>query len=139
MVSKLKSLLNNKIKNKTITVLGLAFKPQTDDIRDAASTIIIPKLIKEGAKINTYDPVAMNNFKTLKYKINYFDNWEDAATDADALLILTEWNEFRWIDLSKLKVLLKTPLVLDTKNILSIRNLHSLGFKFDNVGRKIIN
>ena len=139
MVAKLKALLNNKIKNKTIAVLGLAFKPQTDDIRDAASTIIIPKLIKEGAIINTYDPVAMNNFKTLKYKINYFDNWENAVEGADALLILTEWNEFRGIDLSKLKTLLKTPVVLDSKNILSIHNLHFLGFTFDNVGRKLIN
>ena len=139
MVSKLKSLLNNKIKNKTITVLGLAFKPLTDDIRDAASTMIIPQLIKEGAKINTYDPVAMDNFKKLKYKINYFNNWQDAAKDADALLLLTEWNEFRGIDLSKLKLLLKTPIVLDSKNILSINDLHSLGFKFDNVGRKVIN
>ena len=139
MVTKLKTLLNNNINNKIITVLGLAFKPQTDDIRDSASTIIIPKLIKEGAIINTYDPVAMDNFKKLKYKINYFNNWQDAAKDADALLLLTEWNEFRGIDLSKLKLLLKTPIVLDSKNILSIQNLHSLGFKFDNVGRKIIN
>ena len=139
MVSKLRSLLNNKLKNKTIAVLGLAFKPQTDDIRDAASTIIIPKLIKEEAIINTYDPVAMENFKSLKLNINYFNNWEDAVKGADALLLLTEWNEFRGIDLSKLKFLLKTPIVLDTKNILSIHNLHSLGFKFDNVGRKVIN
>ncbi|MBT3737505.1 MAG: UDP-glucose/GDP-mannose dehydrogenase family protein, partial [Candidatus Marinimicrobia bacterium] len=79
MVDKLKSLLDNKIKDKTIAVLGLSFKPKTDDIRDAASTIIIPKLINEGAIINTYDPVAMDNFKSLKYKINYFDNWQDAV------------------------------------------------------------
>ena len=81
----------------------------------------------------------MDNFKALKHKVNYFDNWEDAVKGADAVLLLTEWNEFRGIDLSKLKLLLKTPIVLDSKNILSIQNLHSLGFKFDNVGRKIIN
>ena len=136
MVDKLKSLLDNKIKDKTITVLGLAFKPKTDDIRDAASTIIIPKLIKEGAIINTYDPVAMDNFKSLKYKINYFDNWQDAAKNADALILLTEWNEFRGIDLLELKSLLKEPIVLDTKNILSIKKLNSIGFSYDNVGRK---
>ncbi len=139
MVTKLKALLNNKIKNKTIAVLGLAFKPQTDDIRDAASTIIIPRLIKEGAIINAYDPVAMDNFKKLNNEINYFNNWEDAAKGADALLLLTEWNEFRGIDLTKLKLLLKTPILLDSKNILSINDLHTLGFRFDNVGRKIIN
>ena len=136
MVDKIKSLLDNKIKDKTITVLGLAFKPQTDDIRDAASTIIIPKLIKEGAIINTYDPVAMDNFKSLKYKINYFDNWQDAVKGADALILLTEWNEFRGIDLLELKSLLKEPIVLDTKNILSIKKLNSIGFSYDNVGRK---
>ena len=138
MVNKLKSLLNNKIKDKTIAVLGLAFKPQTDDIRDSASTIIIPRLIKEGAKINTYDPVAMDNFKSLKLNINYFNNWQDAVRDADALMLLTEWNEFRGIDLSELKLLLKTPIVLDSKNILSIQKLRSFGFKYDNVGRKAI-
>ena len=136
MVDKLKSLLDNKIKDKTITVLGLAFKPQTNDIRDAASTIIIPKLINEGAIINTYDPVAMDNFKSLKYKINYFDNWQDAVKGADALILLTEWNEFRGIDLLELKSLLKEPRVLDTKNILSIKKLNSIGFSYDNVGRK---
>ena len=136
MVNKLKSLLDNKIKDKTITVLGLAFKPKTDDIRDAASTIIIPKLINEGAIINTYDPVAMDNFKSLKYKINYFDNWQDAVKGADALILLTEWNEFRGIDLLELKSLLKEPIVLDTKNILSIKKLNSIGFSYDNVGRK---
>ena len=136
MVDKLKSLLDNKIKDKTITVLGLAFKPKTDDIRDAASTIIIPKLINEGAIINTYDPVAMDNFKSLKYKINYFDNWQDAVRGADALILLTEWNEFRGIDLLELKSLLKEPIVLDTKNILSIKKLNSIGFSYDNVGRK---
>ena len=139
MVTKLKALLNNKIKNKTIAVLGLAFKPETDDIRDAASTIIIPRLIKEGAIINAYDPVAMDNFKKLNNEINYFNNWEDAAKGADALLLLTEWNEFRGIDLTKLKLLLKTPILLDSKNTLSINDLHTLGFRFDNVGRKIIN
>ncbi|MBT4318733.1 MAG: UDP-glucose/GDP-mannose dehydrogenase family protein [Candidatus Marinimicrobia bacterium] len=136
MVDKLKSLLDNKIKDKTITVLGLAFKPKTDDIRDAASTIIIPKLINEGAIINTYDPVAMDNFKSLKYKINYFDNWQDAVRGADALILLTEWNEFRGMDLLELKSLLKEPRVLDTKNILSIKKLNSIGFSYDNVGRK---
>jgi UDPglucose 6-dehydrogenase len=136
MVDKLKTLLNNNIKDKTIAVLGLAFKPQTDDIRDAPSTIIIPKLIKDGAKINTYDPVAMSNFKSLKFKINYFNNWQDAAKGADALILLTEWNEFRGIDLSELKLLLKSPIVLDSKNILSIHKLRKLGFIYDNVGRK---
>ena len=138
MVSKLKLLLNNNLKDKTISVLGLAFKPETNDIRDAASSIIIPKLIESGAIINTYDPVAMDDFKLLKLNINYFNNWQDASRGADALILLTEWNEFRGIDLLELKLLLKTPIVLDTKNILSIKKLKALEFNYDNVGRKVV-
>ena len=139
MVYKLKLLLNNNLKDKTIAVLGLAFKPETNDIRDSASSIIIPKLISKGATINAYDPVAMDNFKSLRFNINYFNNWQEACRNADALIILTEWNEFRGIDLSELKLLLKTPTVLDTKNILSIKKLQSLKFNYDNVGRKTVN
>ena len=136
MVHKLDRLMENDMKGKTIAVLGLAFKPQTDDIRDAASRVIIPELLKKDAIINAYDPIAMENFKIFHPKINYFKNWEDTVKNADALIILTEWNEFRGLDLSRLKSLLKSPVVLDTKNILSINQLQLHGFTFDNVGRR---
>ena len=135
MVHKLDRLMENDMKGKTIAVLGLAFKPQTDDIRDAASRVIIPELLKKDAIINAYDPIAMENFKIFYPKINYFKNWEDTVTNADALIILTEWNEFRGLDLVRLKSLLKSPVILDTKNILSINQLKIHGFRFDNVGR----
>ena len=137
MVEKINKLLDNKVSNKKISILGLAFKPKTDDVREAASRKIIPQLIKLGATIYAYDPVAMNNFKNHFPDINYFDSWENAVTDTDACVILTEWNELRGIDLKKLKSLMSKPVILDTKNILSVSKLEKLGFKYDNVGRKI--
>ena len=137
MVNKLDRLMNYEMKGKTIAVLGLAFKQNTDDVRDAASKVIVPELIEKGATIHAYDPIAMDNFKIYHSEINYFDNWQDAVDGADALIILTEWNEFRGMDLESLKSLLKTPIVLDTKNILSMQELELLGFTFDNIGRKI--
>jgi len=137
MVEKLIFLLDNKISNKKIAILGLAFKPNTDDVREAASRKIIPELIKLGAQINAYDPVAMDNFKHHFPDINYFNSWEDAITGTDACVILTEWNELRGIDLRKLKSLMSKPVILDTKNILSVSKLKNLEFKYDNVGRKI--
>ena len=137
MVNKLDRLMNYEMKGKIIAVLGLAFKQHTDDVRDAASKVIVPELIKKGATIHAYDPIAMDNFKIYHSEINYFDNWQEAVNGADALIILTEWNEFRGMDLERLKTLLKTPIVLDTKNILSMQQLELLGFTFDNIGRKI--
>ena len=137
MVEKLINLLDNTVSNKKIAILGLAFKPKTDDVREAASRKIIPQLIKLGATIHAYDPVAMDNFKYHFPNINYFESWEDAITDTDACIILTEWNELRGIDLRKLKSLMSKPVILDTKNILSVSKLENLGFKYDNVGRKI--
>ena len=137
MVEKLINLLDNKIADKKIGILGLAFKPNTDDVREAASRKIIPQLIKLGATIHAYDPVAMNNFKFHFPNINYFENWEEAITDTDACVILTEWHEFRGIDLEKLKSLMSKPVILDTKNILSVKKLKDLEFNYDNVGRKI--
>ena len=98
---------------------------------------IIPQLIKLGAKIHAYDPVAMKNFKFYFPQINYFDSWEEAITDTDACVILTEWHEFRGIDLERLKSLMSKPVILDTKNILSVSKLEALEFNYDNVGRKI--
>ena len=137
MVEKINKLLDNKVSNKKISILGLAFKPKTDDVREAASRKIIPQLIKLGATIHAYDPVAMNNFKNHFPNINYYDSWENAVTDTDACVILTEWNELRGIDLKKLKSLMSKPVILDTKNILSVSKLEKLGFKYDNVGRKV--
>ena len=136
MVDKLKRLMGGSFKGKTVAVLGLAFKPQTDDVREAASIVIVSNLAESGATVQAYDPIAMDNFKNHFPNIQYFDSWQDAVKNADACILLTEWNEFRGMDLNKLKDLMKTPVILDTKNIISIQELESRGFTYDNVGRK---
>ena len=126
MIEKIEYLLDNKISGKKIAVLGLSFKPQTDDIRESSSTKIIPELINKGALVNAYDPVAIENFKIYYPNLSYFESWEDTVKDADVCVILTEWNEFRGIDLEKLKLLMSNPAILDSKNILSIEKLKKL-------------
>ena len=135
MVDKLKRIMGGSFKGKTVAVLGLAFKPQTDDVREAASIVIVSNLAESGATVQAYDPIAMDNFKNHFPNIQYFDSWQDAVKNADACILLTEWNEFRGMDLNKLKDLMKTPVLLDTKNIISIQELESRGFTYDNVGR----
>ena len=138
ILKKIFKLMDNNVNGKRIAILGLSFKPNTDDIRESPSQFIVSSLIKESAWINAYDPVAINNFKELYPDINYFENWKDCVTDADACIVMTEWNEFRGIDLVELKSLLKSPSLLDAKNIFSIKKLKSLEFNFDNVGRNFI-
>ena len=136
MVHKLKRIMGGSFKGKIVAVLGLAFKPQTDDVREAASRVIVSNLAESGATVQAYDPIAMDNFKNDFPNIQYFDSWQDAVKNADACILLTEWNEFRGMDLNKLKDLMKTPVLLDTKNIISIQELESRGFTYDNIGRK---
>ena len=136
MVDKLKRLMGGSFKGKTVAVLGLAFKPQTDDVREAASIVIVSNLAESGATVQAYDPIAMDNFKNHFPNIQYFDSWQDAVKNADACILLTEWNEFRGMDLNALKDLMNNPVLLDTKNIISIQELESKGFTYDNVGRK---
>lgn len=136
MVDKLKRLMGGSFKGKTVAVLGLAFKPQTDDVREAASIVIVSNLAESGATVQAYDPIAMDNFKNHFPNIQYFGSWQDAVKNADACILLTEWNEFRGMDLNELKDLMNNPVLLDTKNIISIQELESMGFTYDNVGRK---
>jgi len=138
IVDKLLHLLNNKVKNKKIAILGLSFKPNTDDIRESASLYIVSNLIDLGADLNVYDPAAMENFKSIYPNINYSDNWRDCVKNADACAVVTEWNEFRGIDLSELKTLLKSPILLDAKNIFSIKKLKTFEYTYDNIGRNSI-
>jgi len=135
MLGKLKRLIND-LNGKTVSILGLAFKPQTDDVREAASKVIVSELVDSGVIVNAYDPIAIENFKNHFPDINYFSSWQGAVKNTDACIILTEWNEFRGIDLNELKTLMKAPIILDTKNILSMQELESLDFTYDNVGRR---
>jgi len=127
--------MDGKVENKKIAILGLSFKPNTDDVRESPSQFIVSSLAKQKVQINAYDPVANHNFKELYPDINYFQNWKDCVKGVDVCIVMTEWNEFRGIDLVELKSLLKMPILLDAKNIFSIEKLKSLEFKYDNVGR----
>ncbi|MBL7110220.1 MAG: UDP-glucose/GDP-mannose dehydrogenase family protein [Candidatus Marinimicrobia bacterium] len=136
MVEKLYTLLKNDVKDKTIAILGLAFKAQTDDVRESPSVNMISALKNDGAIIKAFDPAANDNMKKIFEDLDTNTSWEETVKDSDCVIIMTEWNEFRGIDLSKLKELVKDPNLLDCRNILKIDDLEKLGFNYDNVGRK---
>ena len=131
---KIKSTLKN-LKGKNITILGLAFKPNTDDMREAPSVYIISQLQKHGAKVKAYDPIAVENASKLLKDVHYAPNSYDAARDADALVIITEWNEFKVLDLSKIKKLMRNPVIFDGRNIYEPEKVKKLGFTYKGVGR----
>lgn len=125
-----------KLRAKTVAVLGLSFKPNTDDIREAPSLKIINKLLELGINVKAYDPIAINSVKKVfNGKITYSLNAYEAAKDSHALLIITEWNEFKELDLLKLKKTMKQPLIIDGRNIYEPSKVKSLGFKYISVGR----
>ena len=137
MLNKLMDLLDNDMKGKVIALLGLAFKQETDDVRDSPAIEIIKSIHDEGGIIKAYDPVANDSMKEIFPELDYKSNWHEAVKGCDAAVIMTEWNEFRSLDLEKLKNLMSQPVVLDTRNILNISELKRLEFKFDNVGRRV--
>ena len=136
MTEKLKNLVGGDFSRKTIGVLGLAFKPNTDDVRESSSIEMIQAILDGGGKVKAYDPMANESMKKVFPNLNYSHSWEETCDDVDAVAIMTEWNEFRGMSLEKLKKIMKAPIVLDTRNILSIDKLSEHGFQFDNVGRK---
>ena len=124
------------VKNKNIAILGLAFKPNTDDMRFAPSVDIITALLKEGANIRAYDPEAMERARQQLNGITYCNDPYDAAKDADAIVVLTEWNEFKQLDFKKLKGIMRHNLVIDGRNIYSPEDMKNEGFSYISVGRK---
>ena len=138
MVKKIKTLIGGDFKNKTIAILGLSFKPNTDDVRKSASIDMIKKIQEDGGYIKAFDPVANDSMKILFPDIIYKKSWEDACENADGVVIMTEWNEFRGIGITHLKSILKKPILLDTRNILNIKKLKEHGFTFDNVGHNTL-
>ncbi|BDQ01722.1 UDP-glucose/GDP-mannose dehydrogenase family protein [Ignavibacterium sp.] len=137
--NKIKRHFNNNIRGKKFAVWGLAFKPNTDDMREAPSVPVITMLLENGASVKAFDPAAMENAKFyLNDKIEYAENMYDALTDADALLIFTEWNEFRNPDFTKVKSLLKEPLIFDGRNVYDLDDMEEQGFTYYSIGRKAI-
>ncbi len=135
IVTKAKKLLDGKIDGKTICVLGLSFKPDTDDMRDAPSITIINALKDAGAKIKAFDPIAIEKAKQKITGIEFCTDAYEAAKDTELLIILTEWNEFKQLNLNKIKTLMKNPVILDGRNIYNPPEVKRLGFVYQGVGR----
>ena len=140
LVDKVKHYFGNDLSNKTFALWGLAFKPETDDIREAPALYIIDALLDLGADIIAYDPEAINNVKGLiGDKIKFAENSYDALKDVDALLIATEWSAFRNPDFSKMQELMKSPIIFDGRNLYDLETMNSKAFFYQSVGRATIN
>lgn len=134
MANKIVAALGGDVHGLRICVLGLAFKPNTDDMRDAPSLTIIPRLVDKGAEVVAYDPEAMAEAKTHLPNIEYANNAYDALDGADAVVIVTEWDEFRALDMSRVKSCLNALNLIDLRNIYRGEQMRSLGFFYTNVG-----
>jgi len=133
------SYFNSDISGKHFALWGLAFKPNTDDIREAPALYIIDALLKEGATISVFDPEAMRNVKQeLGDRVQYAGSQYEALENADALIIATEWNEFRTPDFSRIASSLKNKAIFDGRNLFDLSVMHELGFYYQSVGRSII-
>ena len=136
LIPKIESHFEGDIKNKTFAIWGLAFKPETDDIREAPALYIIEELLQRGANIQVFDPEAMPNVKRkFGDQLTYALNKYEAAKEADALIICTEWSIFRTPDFKRLKELLKTPLIFDGRNLFDIEDMQNEGFQYNSIGR----
>lgn len=136
MVVKIQDALGGRVAGKTIAVLGLTFKPETDDMRDAPSLTILPALIEQGARIKAHDPHGMDEAaRELPGAIEYADDIDDAARDADAIVLMTEWNQYRGLDLAKLKALMRGDVFVDLRNVYEKQWMQEHGFSYSCVGR----
>lgn len=139
IAKKVENHFKRSIKGKKIAMWGLAFKPNTDDIREAPALYTIERLLKKGVELSVYDPEAMANIKKLfGKKIKYASNMYSALKDADALLIMTEWNVFRTPDFAKIKKALSQPLIFDGRNVFDTTEMDKLGFIYHSIGRQSI-
>lgn len=134
MVPKIEKLAGG-LRDKTVAVLGLAFKPETDDLREAPSVDIIRGLLERGTKVRAYDPVAMTEARKILPEIEYSEDEYAAATGADVLVFVTEWNQFRALDMNRIRNLMRTPKIADLRNIYEPSEARAAGFEYVGVGR----
>ncbi len=140
LIPGIKKYFNNNLRGKRFALWGLAFKPNTDDIREAPALYMIDELVAAGATVCAFDPEAMGNVKNLVgNKIEYAESRYAALNNADALIIATEWNEFRTPDFSKIAASLKNKAIFDGRNLFDLNTIRELGFHYESVGREIIN
>jgi UDPglucose 6-dehydrogenase len=129
------SLNPGSLEGVTIAVLGLSFKPNTDDVREAPSVYIIRELQRRGARVQVYDPAAMEQAKRVLPEVDYRADAYSAAEEADALVLVTEWNQFRNLDLEKIKERMRRPVLLDLRNVYEPSRVKAIGFEYYGVGR----
>lgn len=134
-LDRLRDGLGGSFEGKTIGMLGLAFKPNTDDMRDAKSVELIARILAEGGHVKAYDPIAIENTREIFPTICYARNAYEAAEEVDALMIVTEWNEFKLLDMERVKSAMNRPLLFDGRNIYNPQKLRKLGFEYHCVGR----
>ena len=134
MIPKIESLVGD-LKGKKIGVLGLSFKPETDDMRESPAIDIVHTMVERGATVRAFDPVAMDEAKHFLNGVEYASDEYDAIDGADALVIITEWNQFRALDMEKVKRLLKAPKIADLRNIYEPSDMREMGFQYVGVGR----
>lgn len=139
LVEKLRNYFNGNLHGKKVAIWGLAFKPETDDIREAPALYIIDELLRDGASVTVFDPQAMvNTKKLLGDKISYAQNQYDALKDADALLIVTEWSVFRTPDFDRIGILMANKVIFDGRNLYDLQKMIDCGFYYNSIGRKIV-
>lgn len=135
MVQKIRKALGGSESGKTIGILGLSFKPETDDMREAPALTIIPRLIEKGARIKAHDPVAMEASAKLLPGVEFVQNAYAAAEGAHAIVLMTEWKQYRALDLDALKASMKTPIFIDLRNVYQPAQMKAMGFNYVSVGR----
>jgi UDPglucose 6-dehydrogenase len=136
MVPKIERLVGGDLREKTVAVLGLAFKPGTDDMREAPSVDIIRLLLERGAAVRAYDPIAMDAAREYLPAITYVEDEYEAVTGADVLVFMTEWNQFRALNMERVRELMKAPCIADLRNIYEPEAMRELGFEYVGVGRQ---
>ena len=134
-VEKVIKLLDGDVRGKLIGVLGLSFKPDTDDMRESPAIDIIRMLQEKGAEVQAYDPIAMDTARTILDGVRYCANAYEVATGADALLLVTAWNEFKQLDMERIRKLMRRPILVDGRNVYDPREMRALGFTYAGVGR----
>ena len=136
MFEKLQLVLNGGVKDARVAVWGLAFKPQTDDMREAPSLVLIESLLEAGASVIAHDPVAMDEARhRMANRIEYAESNYDALDGADALCVVTDWNEYRHPNFERMKSMLKRPVVIDGRNLYDPAKMQKLGFTYMSIGR----
>ena len=138
MAAKVVAACGGDVAGKTIAVLGLTFKPNTDDMRDAPSLDIVPALVAAGARVRAYDPEGMTEAKTLLENVEWCQGAYEAIEGADALTLLTEWNEFRALDLDRVRGLMQAPLIVDLRNVYDPATMAAAGFHYFSIGRAAV-